>query len=150
MDFWTGKSFEGGQQIDAPAPIDNLPLFVKAGSILPYGPAVQYANEKPDAPLELRVYPGADGMFTLYNDEGDNYHYESGAYSTIPIRWDEKAQTLTIGARQGKFPGMAAERVFRVVWGSEGKGAGIASTDKADMEVKYAGSEIRVTRANTP
>lgn len=143
-DFWTGKSYKGGQNIEAASPIERMPLFVKAGSILPYGPAIQYACEKAD-PIELRVYRGADGDFTLYDDEGDNYDYEKGVYSTIPLHWDEKKQTLTIGARKGAFPGMLQERNFHVVWVSEGRGAGLGTAEKGTSDLKYTGKEISVS-----
>lgn len=142
-DFWTGKASAGGETVDAAAPIETEPLFVRAGSILPYGPKVLYAMEGDD-PMELRVYRGADGQFTLYEDEGDNYDYQNGKYATIPIAWNEATETLTIGARQGSFPGMLKERTFRVVWVSENHGAGIASTDKADTEIHYNGSAVNV------
>ncbi|HUB27734.1 MAG TPA: glycoside hydrolase family 31 protein, partial [Tepidisphaeraceae bacterium] len=115
-DFWTGQKYSGGQAIIAAAPIDTLPIFVRAGSILPMGKIVQYADEDPSGPLELRIYRGADGAFELYDDAGDTYNYERGEYSTIPIRWDDKAGELTIGPRTGEFPGMAKTREFHVVW----------------------------------
>jgi alpha-D-xyloside xylohydrolase len=124
--------------------METMPLLVRAGSILPYSPAVQYAAEKPTDPLELRVYRGADGDFTLYEDEGDNYGYEKGAYATIPLHWDDQAQTLTIGERRGGFSGMLHERTFRVVWVSPGHGNGLASTAKADVEVRYSGQTTTV------
>jgi len=142
-DFWTGQAYDGGQNINATAPIQTLPLFVRAGSILPYGPMIQFAAAKAD-PLELRVYRGADGDFTLYEDEGDNYNYEKGVYATIPIRWDEKKQTLMIGARHGQFPGMLRERTFRIVWVKPEHGVGIDSTDKADAEVRYSGNMLSI------
>ena len=143
-DFWTGESLAGGQRLETAAPLATMPLFVRAGAILPYGPAVQYAAEKPDAPLELRVYRGADGDFTLYEDEGDNYNYEHGAFATIPLHWDERAQTLTIGGRHGEFPGMLRERTFRVVWVAPGHGSGLALTETADAEVHYTGGKMSV------
>ncbi len=143
-DFWTGESHAGGQGIETAAPLATMPLFVRAGSIVPYGPDVQYAAEKPAAPLELRVYRGADGEFTLYEDEGDNYNYEHGAHATIPLRWDEKAQTLTIGGRRGEFSGLVRERTYRVVWVSPGHGSGLAPTEKADVEIRYAGQAVVV------
>jgi len=142
-DFWTGQTTPGGQTVDAAAQIQTLPLYVRAGSILPYGPKVQYSAEAAD-PLELRVYRGADGAFTLYEDEGDNYNYEKGVYATIPFKWDEKAGVLTIGARKGKFPGMLERRKFRVVWVAPGHGAGLDSTEKADAEVVYNGYKVVV------
>ena len=143
-DFWTGNSYSGGQTISAAATIDMMPIFVRAGSILPYGPDIQYATESVD-PMEIRVYRGADGNFTLYEDENDNYNYESGSYATIPFTWNETAQTLTIGARQGSFPGMLSNRTFRVVWVGAGQGAGIANTATADEIVNYTGTEVVVS-----
>jgi alpha-D-xyloside xylohydrolase len=122
-----------------------MPLFVRAGSIVPFGPSVQYVGEKPANPLELRVYRGADGAFTLYEDEGDNYDYEHGVYSTIPMSWKEKAQTLTLGKRSGKFPGMLAQRTFRIVFVSPNHGVGGAETDQADAEVTYAGRALDIS-----
>jgi alpha-D-xyloside xylohydrolase len=144
IDFWTGESHAGGQSIETAAPIETMPLFARAGSILPYGPTVQYAAEKPADPLELRVYRGADGDFTLYEDEGDNYNYEKGAYTTIPLHWDEKTRTLTIGERHGEFPGMLRERTFHVVWVAPGHGSGLAPTEKADVKVRYSGQTTAV------
>jgi alpha-D-xyloside xylohydrolase len=88
-DFWTGSSVTGGKMVDAAAPLDRIPLYVRAGSIVPMGPDVEYTTEKPADPIELRVYTGADGDFTLYEDENDNYNYEKGAYATIPIHWND-------------------------------------------------------------
>ncbi len=144
FDFWTGESFDGGQKIDAASPIQTMPIFVRAGSILPYGPAVQYAGEKLGDPIELRVYPGADGSFTLYEDEGDNYNYEKGAFAVIPIRWNDKAKTLVVGERKGSFPGIVKERIFRVVVVRPKNGVGLASSEKVDAEVKYDGKETTV------
>jgi alpha-D-xyloside xylohydrolase len=145
VDFWTGKTFSGGQTIEAAAPIETIPLFVHAGGIIPYGPAIEYAREKAD-PLELRIYPGANGSFTLYEDEGDNYNYEKGKYATIPISWDEAKQTLTIGMRAGSFHGMLKKRTFRIVWVSPGCGTGVASTPTPDVELSYNGSVLTVSR----
>ena len=114
VDFWSGKTLIGGQIITAEAPLDRIPIYAKSGSIVAFGPPAQSASAKPD-PLELRIYPGADADFTLYEDEGDNYDYERGANSVIPIHWDDKAQTLTIANRRGNFPGMLEHRTFRVV-----------------------------------
>jgi alpha-D-xyloside xylohydrolase len=142
-DFWTGQTTPGGQSVDAAAPIETLPLYVRAGSIIPYGPEVQSTMEKED-PIELRIYRGADGAFTLYEDEGDNYNYEKGTYATISFKWDDKNGLLTIGERKGKFPGMLERRTFRVVWVAPGHGAGLDSTDKADAEIAYDGHEIAI------
>ena len=143
-DFWTGNTYPGGRNIEAASPIDTMPLFVRAGSVIPYGPAIEYAMEKPD-PVELRVYRGASGAFTLYEDEGDNYDYEKGAYATIPISWDESKAVLTIGKRRGKFPGMLEKRTFRVVWVSPNHGAGIPVAGQADAIVDYKGKAVSVS-----
>ncbi len=143
-DFWTGQSHSGGKTIETTAPIETLPLFIRAGSIIPYGPTVQYADEKPADPIELRIYPGADGQFTLYEDEGDNYNYEKGVYAEIPIRWDETARELTIGERKGKFPGMVNERTFRIVLVSPAAGIGIKPTEKVNAEAHYTGQTVKI------
>ena len=91
------------REIDADAPLDRIPLYVRAGSILPLGPEIEYADEKPAGPIELRIYPGADGEFDLYQDAGDGYDYEHGAHSVIPVHWSESNRTLTIGQREGNL-----------------------------------------------
>jgi alpha-D-xyloside xylohydrolase len=143
VDFWTGKPESGGRTIKSDAPLSHSPLFVKAGSILPLGPRVQYANEKPGAPIELRVYPGADGTFNFYEDTGDGWGYEKGEFSVIPMSWDNGSRTLTIGAAQGSFPGMTKDRVFRIVLVKPGQGTGIEPAVKTS-EVRYAGFAITV------
>ncbi|HEU6446997.1 MAG TPA: glycoside hydrolase family 31 protein [Verrucomicrobiae bacterium] len=143
-DFWNGKNYSGGQKIDAAAPVETMPLFVRAGSIIPYGPQIEYATQKSD-PIELRIYRGANGRFTLYEDEGDNYNYEKGKYTTIPVSWNEAAQTLEIGKRSGNFPGMLNERTFHIVWVSENHGEGIASTKNPDAVVHYDGAAIKIS-----
>ncbi len=132
FDFWSGASTEGGKEIAAAAPLDRLPLYIRAGSIVPMGPDLEWSTEKPADPIELRVYRGADADFTLYEDENDNYNYEKGAYATTPLHWDEAKQTLTIGERKGQFPGMLASRKFQVVFVGEQHGVGIAPSDKPD------------------
>jgi alpha-D-xyloside xylohydrolase len=114
-DFWTGEKFVGGKEFQRETPIDEMPVYVKAGSIIPLGPDVQYATEKNWQNLELRIYPGADAELVLYEDENDNYNYEKGIYSTIKMVWNDSKHTLTIGDRQGTFPGMLKARTFRVV-----------------------------------
>ena len=114
-DFWTNKLYKGGQTVTLETTLDRVPMFVRAGSILPLGPEMQYVGEKAWDNLELRVYPGADGSFTLYEDEGDNYNYERGVYSTTTFVWNDKARTLTIGSRQGEYPGMLTSRQFTVI-----------------------------------
>ena len=114
-DFWTNKQYKGGQTVTLETTIDRVPMFVRAGSILPLGPEMQWVGEKKWDNLELRIYPGADGGFMLYEDEGDNYNYEKGAYSVIQFSWNDKTHTLTIGDRQGSYPGMLQNRQFTVV-----------------------------------
>ncbi|OKS85872.1 glycoside hydrolase family 31 protein [Mucilaginibacter polytrichastri] len=113
-DFWTGEKLTGGQKVSRQTPLDIIPLYVKAGSILPFGPDVQYSTEKKWNDLEIRVYPGADGDFTLYEDENDNYNYEKGKYSEIKFHWNEKKRTLTIADRRGAFDGMLNDRKFNI------------------------------------
>jgi alpha-D-xyloside xylohydrolase len=144
INFWTGKREKGGQEIEADAPLDTIPLFVRSGSIIPLGPDMQYATQSPADPIELRVYPGADGAFTLYDDEGDNYNYEKGQRAVIPIVWDHNAQTLTIGKRSGSYPGMAATRTFKVVWVTDEHGVGASTTENADVTVQYAGEGVNL------
>ena len=146
-DFWTGNKTAGGQTVKGASPIQTMPLYVRAGSIIPYGPAIEYASQSGD-PIELRVYRGADASFTLYEDEGDNYNYEQGVLATIPFTWNDAKQTLTIGERQGTFPGMTKERTFRIVWVSPGHGAGIATTARPDRLVHYTGEAVKVSATN--
>jgi alpha-D-xyloside xylohydrolase len=145
FDFWTGASSDGGRAIDAPTTLDRLPLYVRAGSIVPLGPDEEWASEKAADPIELRVYRGANADFTLYEDEGDNYNYEKGAYATIPIHWDEASHMLTIGDRQGHFPGMLESRTFRVVFVGDNHGTGVEPTAQPDKVVQYSGGKVTVT-----
>jgi len=134
-DFWTNEPIKGGQEIVKATKIDEIPLYIKAGSILPIGPDVQYATEKKWDNLEIRLYPGANGTFTLYEDENDNYNYEKGAYSTIAFTWNDAKKTLTINDRKGTFNGMLAERKFKIV---------LVSSDKQAKEVIYQGKKVSV------
>ena len=143
FDFWTGKRLIGGQTITAEAPLDRIPILVKSGSILPMGPPAESSVAKSD-PIDLRVYTGADANFTLYEDEGDNYDYEHGAYSTIPLHWDDKREELTIGDRVGTFPGMLAHRAFHVMRVSDGHGVGMDLTSKPDATIQYEGKAILI------
>jgi alpha-D-xyloside xylohydrolase len=143
-DFWTGSKTTGGQMINAIAPLDRLPLYVRAGSIVPLGPEQEWSTEKAADPIELRIYGGADGDFSLYEDENDGYNYEKGAYSTIQLHWDDNAHTLTIGARKGQFPGMLERRNFRVVFVCENHGIGESPSDQADKVVEYSGQPVTV------
>ncbi len=134
-DYWTREKLEGGQVVSKESPIDIIPVYVKAGAILPIGPEVQYASEKEWDHLEIQIYPGADGEFVLYEDEGDNYNYEDGAYSEIGFRWDNSKKTLTIGTRKGEFDGMIENRSFNIILMDN-------QEEMAAQKVDYSGSEI--------
>jgi alpha-D-xyloside xylohydrolase len=141
-DFWTGKFLPGGQTINAAAPFDIMPLYIKAGAIIPFGPVLQYASEKPADPIELRIYTGDNGSFNLYEDENENYNYEKGAYSNIPFTWNDSLQTLTIGDRKGSFPGMLQSRTFHIVFVDSAHGNGEAESKKIDKTIVYDGKQV--------
>lgn len=141
-DFWTGEVYEGGTTIEADAPIDYIPVFVRAGSIVPMGPVKQYSWEESEEPLEIRIYKGADGHFVLYEDEGDNYNYELGEFSTIEFNWDDKTSTLTIKKREGSFDTMRINRTFNIVLVSTTVGKGIETAN--GVPVHYNGNKIKV------
>lgn len=143
-DFWTGAMSAGGKTVDVAAPYDRIPLFVRAGSIVPFGPELQYAAEKPADPVTLYVYTGANGSFSLYEDDGMTNGYEKGQFARIPFSWDEKSKTLTIGKREGAFPGMLAERTFRVVFVSKSKPTGFSFDAEPDKTVAYRGDAVTV------
>jgi alpha-D-xyloside xylohydrolase len=145
-DFWTGEYAAGGQTLEAPAPLERLPLFVRAGSIIPTGPELQFTDEKPADPLTLWVYSGADGAFELYEDEGVTYGYEQGAFSTIPMIWDDAARTLTIGPRTGSFPGMLEEREIRVVFVSPDAPVGHSPDPEIAETIQYDGALVTIRR----
>ena len=132
-DFWTNKQYNGGQHVTLETSFDRVPMFVRAGSILPLGPEMQYVGEKSWDNLELRIYPGADGSFLLYEDEGDNYNYEKGAYSTIAFQWNDRTRTLTIADRQGSYPGMLQSRQFTLVL-----------PDGKQQTVRYDGTKLTI------
>ena len=144
VDFWTNETLEGGQDVQRECPISLIPLYVKAGSILPLGPDVQYATEKKWDNLDLCIYPGADGEFTLYEDEFDNYNYEEGLFSTIRFVWDDARRTLTICDRSGEFPGMLKRRHFRITLMEPGKPSAEKVMERADRVVRYTGKEMSV------
>ena len=132
-DFWTNKQYNGGQHVTLETSFDRVPMFVRAGSILPLGPEMQYVGEKSWDNLELRIYPGADGSFLLYEDEGDSYNYEKGAYSTIAFQWNDRTRTLTIADRQGSYPGMLQSRQFTLVL-----------PDGKQQTVRYDGTQLTI------
>jgi alpha-D-xyloside xylohydrolase len=139
-DYWTNESLDGGQTVTALAPLERIPLFVSAGSIIPLTEVMQYADEVQDAAYEVRVYTGRDAEFVIYEDKGDGYDYEQGAYAQIALSWSEEAQELVIGARQGSFPEMVAERVYQVIL--------IANAQREEHRVTYCGDEMCVRRSN--
>jgi alpha-D-xyloside xylohydrolase len=141
-DFWSGQPRSAGD-FEADAPLNHIPLFVRAGSILPLGPEIEYATQDPAGPIELRIYRGADGKFDLYEDAGDGYGYEKGQHSVIPIRWEDRTGTLTIGARDGSFPGMVGHRKFRVVLVGGRHGTGEDVTSDPNAEIDYDGKEVQ-------
>ncbi len=144
FDFWTGAAWSGGQTVEAAAPYDAIPLYVRVGAIIPFGPELQYTQEKPADPITLYVYGGADGAFTLYEDDGLTYGYERGAFARIPLRWDDANHTLTLGARTGSFPGMLAARTFDLVLVTKAKPVGFSFTPKPNQTVRYRGEAIEV------
>ena len=144
FDFWTGEKLPGGQSIIKETPLDIMPLYVKAGSILPVGPKVQYATEKQWDNLEIRIYEGADGEFTLYEDENDNYNYEKGSYSTITFSWNNVEKSLTIDKRNGSYPGMLRKRKFNIVKVSKSQGTGDGTIEKYNKVVYYTGMKTSV------
>ena len=132
-DFYTGKLYKGGQKVTLTTTFDKSPMFIKAGGILPLAPEMQYVTEKDWSSLEIRVYPGKDGSFTLYEDEGDNYNYENGKYSEILFTWNDARKTLTISDRKGSFDGMLKQRTFDVVL-----------PDGTSKKVDYNGNRVEV------
>ena len=139
FDFWTNQQYNGGQEITIATTIDMIPLFIKSGSIIPFGPKVQYAEEKRWDNLEICIYPGADGKFVLYEDENDNYNYQKGEYSTIEFIWDDSKRELTIGKCEGSFNGMLKERVFNIT---------VSDNENSDLNIShsalYNGKKIKV------
>lgn len=142
FDYWTGEKHPGGQTILKEAPLDILPLYIRSGTILPIGPDAQYATERKWDSLEIRVYPGADGQFVLYEDENDNYNYEKGMYSTIVFNWNDRKKELTINDRSGSFPGMLENRMFNIVLINT-KTTGIKENNVLPAKkIKYSGHKM--------
>jgi alpha-D-xyloside xylohydrolase len=141
----SGKLVEGGQQITADAPLERMPVYIKAGSIIPTGPALQYTGEKNADVLRVFVYAGANGSFELYEDEGVNYNYEKDKFSIIPMKYDDASNTLTIGERQGVFEGMITKRKIEIVWVNNNKPVGMDFSVAPDQVVEYSGKAISAT-----
>jgi len=144
-DFYTGECLKGGQVILAQAPLSRIPLYVRAGSIIPLGPVVQHTEELPSDTIELRVYPGADGDFTIYDDDGLSYAYEQGQFSLITVHWNDENKTIRIGTREGSFPGMQKEMLFKIVCVRPGHGIGHDPTAAPEKELRYKGKAIEVS-----
>jgi alpha-D-xyloside xylohydrolase len=137
FDWWSGKQVASGTETMLDAPLGKIPLLVRAGSIVPIGPVEQYVKQKPDSPLELRVYSGADGHFALYDDDGLTYHYEQGQRSNISMVWNDKTNTLTLGARQGTYPNMPSQQQFHIRL--------LRGGQWSEKEVTYKGQPLRVS-----
>ena len=144
-DFYTGKHYVGGQTIVADAPYDKIPVFVPEGSILPVGPEMEWSDQKKAELIDLYVYAGKDGSYTLYEDEGTNYNYEKGKYAMIDFKYNDAQKTITIAARKGAFDGMLQKRRFNIVLVSDNnqQGISLAKAPKGKM-VKYAGKAVTV------
>jgi alpha-D-xyloside xylohydrolase len=141
-DLYSAKWYAGGQKIIADAPYERMPVFVRAGAIVPFGPDLQYTSEKPADTITLNIYTGADAFFNLYEDEGTNYNYEKGAFSVIPIKYNEAAKTLTIDNRKGSFNGMLQKRIFRINIISSHRAKPSDVETSPDKEISYEGKKI--------
>jgi alpha-D-xyloside xylohydrolase len=151
QDFWDGTIHEGGRTIDSATPLDRIPVFVRSGSILPFGGVVPHSEKQAGLPLELRVYPGTNADYVLYEDAGDGYGHEKGECSWIPFHWIDAEGTLVVGPREGAYPGMPASRRFLVRLMPAGLGQdaieaaeNTAAEHAAPVELAYSGDEIRV------
>ena len=143
-DFNTGKRYAGGQTVQAPAPLARMPLFVRAGAIVPTGPAEQYTGEKPDAPITVLVYAGADGHASLYEDDGTGYGYEHGHYSRVPIGYDDTTGVVTLGKREGDGTGAPMRREFVIRRIDAAHPNADALDASRDVKVEYVGSPVEV------
>ena len=144
-DLYSGMYIEGGQHLRVDAPYDRIPVFVREGSIVPFGPEMEWSDQKPAELINLYVYEGADADFCLYEDEGTNYNYERGEYATIDIHYNESKKTLTIGQRKGSFPGMLKKRRFNVVTVSREKAQELNLENPAGTMVDYEGKSVTVS-----
>jgi len=136
-DFWTEKAYEGGQMINADAPLETIPLFVRAGAILPMSPVMQYVDEIPDAPYEIRIYRGVDGEFCLYEDAGDGYDYEKGGYALVKLSWNDARGELVIAERKGSFATMVKARDYQLVF--------ISKQGRQTKTMRYTGQEMKIS-----
>lgn len=145
INFWNGEKLNGGQTLDAASPIETIPLYIKAGSIVPMGPEIEYATQKSPEGIELRIYPGANGEFTMYEDENDNYNYEKGKYAIIQFKWNDHLKELTISDLKGSYPGLEMEKLYKIVLVRPDHGIGVDSEAHPDKVVTYKGAEMKVT-----
>jgi alpha-D-xyloside xylohydrolase len=144
-DFYSGKYLNGGQNQTVDAPYERIPLYIREGTIIPFGPEIQYTSEKPVDPITLMVYTGKDGEFTLYEDEGTNYNYEKGWFSKINFTYNEAKRELIIGERKGSFEGMVKSRTFNIVFISKNKPVPIDPLPTPDKTVTFDGTRISIT-----
>ncbi len=142
FDFWSGKKYASGRTITQKVPLNQMPLFVKAGTILVLADTMQYSTQKANDIVEVRVYPGANAQFDWYEDENDNYNYENGSYAIIPMSWNHQTKELTINTRIGRYPGMSSSKYLKVVIVGEKKGTGIYESKSIDHLIKYNGEKI--------
>ena len=143
-DLYTGEYIQGGQSLIVDAPYERIPVFVREGSIIPFGPEIQYCDEKPAELINLYVYAGSDGQFQLYEDEGVNYNYEKGKFSTIDITYDDASKTVTIGQRKGSFNGMLKQRRFNVVLITKDAPRALNLDNPEGVMVQYNGKQVSV------
>ena len=141
-DLYSGQFIPGGRYLDVKAPYEQIPLFIREGSIIPFGPEIEYTSQKPADPITLFVYTGRNASFTLYEDEGVNYGYERGEYSSIPLSYDETSGELTIGGRNGQYPGMILKRTFNIVWVTKTNNIEFDPDIKPHITVAYDGSRV--------
>jgi len=144
IDFWTNQRFKGGQVVKKSVALNRMPLYVRAGSILPMGVMMQYVTEKPNAPYEVRIYPGANAHFTLYEDDNETYNYEKGQYATVELDWNDETRTLTVGKRSRSFPGMISTRLMNIVVARPGQNQGINEGRSAVRTIIYTGKKTAV------
>jgi alpha-D-xyloside xylohydrolase len=142
-DFWTHERYAGGTTVSKDVPLDVFPLYVRAGAIVPMGPVVQYATEHPDAPYEIRIYPGADGKFTVYEDDNETYGYEKGRYATYELSWNDAARSLSVGARKGSYPGLVKTRKLNIVLAGPANASAIGPAGGA-RSITYTGRPVEV------
>ena len=143
-DFWTGQQQKGGQTISAEAPLNIIPLYIRAGSVIPMGPAMEYATQRSADTIELRIYTGADGTFEMYEDENDNYNYEKGRFASFVFNWNDKTKQLFISDRKGNFDGMLTNRIFNIVLVKGMHGSGIDGSPATDKSIRYTGKAVTV------